>query len=184
MKKFSTRFIYTALILILLPVTAFSSEMPRSSMLFYSIDDQLSASRANIQNINALYQNYDKTDTGPSAGGVLMLSHSILGYTTGLFMIGALITGVVSPKHATHTAFALGSAVASTGASITGLIGYREVLSFEDGLNQYNIHGTLGLVSTAGFITAFALGKAGVEHCAPGVVSGVAVTFSIATLWF
>ena len=111
-------------------------------------------------------------------------SHPILGYGTGLFMIGVMVTGFVAPEHATHSIFAIATTAACSAASVTGLIAYLDVLSFEDGFTQYNIHALLGLASSVGFITSMALAGADVGHAAPGIASGALLTVSIATLWF
>jgi hypothetical protein len=125
---------------------------------YYSGFNQTRTFAANTGGSSSLFSDFD-------LGSV----HKILGYTTIAAALTAAFTGIASadaynndkkPSSTltrVHRASATGTLGLAIGSCTTGIIAFSDMVSFKDGINSYNSHATMAVLSTLGFMISAAM---------------------------
>jgi hypothetical protein len=95
--------------------------------------------------------------------------HKILGYTTIATALTAMVAGIMmanaydnnkkpsSTLSSVHRVSAAGTVGLAIGSCTTGVLAFSDMISFKDGVNSYNSHASLAVLSTLGFVLTAAI---------------------------
>ena len=95
--------------------------------------------------------------------------HKIFGYTTIATALTAMVAGIMvanaydnnkrpsSTLSRVHRVSAAGTIGLSIGSCTTGVLAFSDMVSFKDGVNSYNSHASLAVLSTLGFVLTAAM---------------------------